>query len=95
MRSTSKKAIQKLFGEALGHEDMSSSSLSYIVDILWAANNKHANGDYGIYAHPQEDQQGNHLGYCFYLAHVKDPWHDFRLPDMRSEIPYFPIAKKV
>lgn len=74
------KQFQKILTEVLQDEDMSTSSLGYIRNILSAAVFKYANGDYDIYAHSNEDGSGQHVGYSFHFAHSKKPWHDFRFP---------------
>jgi hypothetical protein len=77
------KQFQKILKEALEIEDMSTSSLQYIMNILSAAISKYANNQYGIYAHSEEDDSGQHVGYYFYLAHP-NPWHDLRFPEKGS-----------
>lgn len=78
-----KKQFAKILKEAVEIEDIPASSLKYIMNIVHAAIFKY-NVSYGAYVHTEEDEQGNHIGYYFYLAHTNNPWHDFRYPEKRS-----------
>ncbi len=72
------KQFAKILKEAVETEDMSTSSLKYIMDIVCAACSKYKT-HYSANAHSEKDAKGNHVGYYFYLSHP-NPWFDFRYP---------------
>lgn len=73
------KHFEKIIKDALANEDLSTSNLKYIMEILRAANAKFANRHYMIEAVSEKDEKGKHIGYKFNFQHP-NKFCDFRLP---------------
>lgn len=71
--------FERLLKKSLAEEDMSTSSLKYIMGILKAANSKYTNRHYMIEAVSEKDAKGKHIGYKFKFDHP-NRFCDFRLP---------------